>query len=58
MTRTDRLLALLQFLRERRFPVTARTLASHFEVSERSIYRDIETLVSRGAVINGEAWIG
>ncbi|MBE7183822.1 MAG: YafY family transcriptional regulator [Methylobacterium mesophilicum] len=58
MTRTERLLAILQVLREMRMPVTAAVLAERFSVSERTIYRDIETLVSRGAVISGEAGIG
>ncbi|TCU53801.1 HTH domain-containing protein [Novosphingobium sp. PhB57] len=39
-------------------PVTAAALASEFVVSERTIYRDIAVLVSRGAVIEGVAGFG
>jgi len=58
MTRSERLLALLQALRGRRTPVTARELAKLFSVSERTVYRDIVTLSQRGAVIDGEAGLG
>ncbi|EPL9569970.1 helix-turn-helix transcriptional regulator [Providencia rettgeri] len=58
MTRTQRLLTLLQILKENRYPITAETLASQLEVSIRSIYRDIESLRDQGAEIVGEAGIG
>lgn len=58
MTRTQRLLTLLQILKENRYPITAETLASQLEVSVRSIYRDIESLRDQGAEIVGEAGIG
>lgn len=58
MTRTQRLLTLLQILKENRYPITADTLASKLEVSVRSIYRDIESLRDQGADISGEAGIG
>lgn len=58
MTRTQRLLTLLQILKENRYPITAETLADKLQISVRSIYRDIESLRNQGAVITGEAGIG
>lgn len=58
MVRSERLLAILQALRARRRPVTAKALAERFEVSERTIYRDMRVLASRGAVVEGSAGIG
>src|SRR6202158_2453170 len=45
-------------LRSRRVPVTAFELASELGVSERTLYRDIATLIEQGAPIHGEAGIG
>ena len=58
MTRTERLLGLLQELRNRRLPMTANALGEIFGVSERTIYRDIATLNNRGVVIEGAAGFG
>ncbi|MCD2527073.1 helix-turn-helix transcriptional regulator [Providencia huaxiensis] len=58
MTRTQRLLTLLQILKENRYPITAEALSSQLQVSVRSIYRDIESLRDQGAEIIGEAGIG
>ncbi|EOC0449277.1 helix-turn-helix transcriptional regulator [Cronobacter sakazakii] len=58
MTRTQRLLELLQLLRSYRYPVTAMTLAERLDISVRSIYRDIETLKMQGVDIEGSAGIG
>lgn len=58
MSRTERLLDLLQALRRRRRPVAAARLAAELGVSERTIYRDIATLVGQGAAIEGEAGLG
>ena len=58
MLRTNRLLSLLQHLRQSRQAVTAQELAGVFGVSLRTIYRDIETLRQQGADIRGEAGIG
>ena len=58
MTRTQRLLELLQLLRSHRYPVTAMTLAERLDVSVRSIYREIETLKMQGVDIEGSAGIG
>lgn len=58
MSRAARLLDLLQALRRRRHPVSAATLAAELGVSERTVYRDIATLVAEGASIEGEAGLG
>ncbi|QAV25023.1 helix-turn-helix transcriptional regulator [Proteus hauseri] len=58
MTRTQRLLTLLQILKENRYPVTAQALATKLQISVRSIYRDIESLRDQGADIIGEAGLG
>ncbi len=58
MSRSVRLLRLLQAMRGRRQPVTAAQLAEALEVSERTIYRDIADLVAQGAPIDGEAGVG
>ncbi len=58
MTRTQRLLTLLQILKESRCPITAANLAEKLQISVRSIYRDIESLRNQGAEIDGEAGIG
>jgi len=56
--RSERLLNLLQALRRRRRPVAGQVLADEMGVSLRSVYRDIETLKSMGAAIDGEAGVG
>jgi predicted DNA-binding transcriptional regulator YafY len=58
MSRSERLLQLMQLLREHHFPVSAETLAKHLQVSIRTIYRDIETLNAQGTNIVGEAGLG
>ena len=58
MTRSERLLAIMQSMRRRRTAITAAALGEEFNVSERTIYRDIATLVSRGALIEGSAGFG
>lgn len=58
MSRSTRLLALLQALRGRRHPVTAATLARELDVSPRTIYRDLSELAAQGAPIQGEAGVG
>ncbi|MBI6529846.1 YafY family transcriptional regulator [Proteus vulgaris] len=58
MTRTQRLLTLLQILKENRYPITAEALADKLHISVRSIYRDIESLRAQGAEITGEAGVG
>ena len=58
MTRSERLLALLQALRRRRRPVSGRVLADELGVSLRTLYRDIASLQGQGAEIEGEAGLG
>lgn len=58
MAKSDRLLSLMQLLRTLPQPVTAATLAERLEVSRRTLYRDIDTLRSVGARIDGEAGLG
>ena len=55
--RSERLLNLMQALRRRRRPVSGAVLAEEMGVSLRSVYRDIETLKSMGAAIDGEAGV-
>lgn len=49
MTRTNRLFALMQALRNRRPPVTAQQLENDTGVSLRTLYRDIDSLRGMGA---------
>lgn len=58
MTRAERLLHLMQLLRNRRTPTTAADLADALQMSVRSVYRDIRSLQAQGADITGEAGIG
>jgi len=58
MSRSVRLIQLLQELRLHNPPVTAETLAESMGVSPRTIYRDIQTLRDAGAQIEGEAGYG
>lgn len=57
MSRTQRLLDLMQILRRHRLPVAGRQLAGELGVSMRTLYRDIATL-QQGANIEGEAGVG
>lgn len=58
MSRSERLLSLLQVLRRHRHPVSGAALAAETGVSLRTLYRDIATLQSQGADIEGEAGVG
>ena len=58
MSRTERLLELLQILRRHRAPVSGAALASELDVSIRTLYRDIATLQGQGAEIEGEPGLG
>ena len=57
MRRADRLFQIIQLLRRRRI-TTATWLAEKLEVSERTIYRDIQDLIRSGVPIEGEAGVG
>ena len=58
MSRTERLLDLLQILRRHRTPVSGATLAADLDISIRTLYRDIATLQGQGAEIEGEPGLG
>jgi predicted DNA-binding transcriptional regulator YafY len=57
MRRADRLFQIVQMLRRRKV-VTAQRMASELQVSERTIYRDVQDLVLSGVPIDGEAGVG
>ncbi len=56
--KTLRLFSLLDRLRSASAPVSAEALADMLEVSPRTIYRDMATLVAMGAPVRGEAGLG
>ena len=57
MRRADRLFEIVQILRGRRL-TTARYLAERLNVSDRTIYRDVQDLSLSGVPILGEAGVG
>ncbi|CAD6517144.1 helix-turn-helix transcriptional regulator [Paraburkholderia metrosideri] len=58
MSRSERLLQLLQVLRRYRRPVRGQVLAEELGVSIRTLYRDIASLQAQGAMIEGEPGVG
>ncbi len=58
MKRADRLFQIVNFLQGRRLAVTAEQIADEFDISIRTVYRDIQDLIVTGVPINGEAGIG
>ncbi len=58
MSRTTRLLDLIQLLRTYRRPVSGNTLAQRLGISIRTLYRDIATLQAQGADIQGAPGFG
>lgn len=58
MRRADRLLQIIQILRRYKKPISGEFIANELEVSLRTIYRDIQTLIIEGVPINGEAGVG
>lgn len=58
MRKAERLFQLLTLLRGRRTVLTARAMAEVLEVSERTVYRDIQALSLSGVPIEGEAGVG
>jgi predicted DNA-binding transcriptional regulator YafY len=54
MQRTERLFALAEYLRGRRTGVTAEVLAERFEVTVRTIYRDLDTLRAAALPLSAE----
>jgi predicted DNA-binding transcriptional regulator YafY len=57
MNRVDRLMAMVVHLQSRRL-VRAEELADHFEISLRTVYRDVAALGEAGIPIAGEAGVG
>ena len=57
MSRADRLFQIVDQLRRHRF-LTAAQLAARFEVSQRTIYRDVLDLNASGVPVLGEAGVG
>ena len=57
MRRADRLFEIIQLMR-RKPTVRARELSQSLEVSERTIYRDMQDLMASGVPIEGEAGVG
>ena len=58
MRKAERLNEIVHHLRRMHQAVTAETLAALFEVSPRTIYRDIQDLMDSGIPITGEAGVG
>src|SRR6476620_8630441 len=54
MQRTERLFALAEYLRGRRTGVTAEALAERFEVTVRTIYRDLDALRAAAMPVSAE----
>ncbi|AFV00149.1 helix-turn-helix transcriptional regulator [Simiduia agarivorans] len=58
MHKSERLFELVNILRSRHTAISAAQLAEHFKVSERTVYRDIQSLQLSGVAIEGEAGVG
>ena len=58
MSRTERLLDLMQLLRRHRQPLSGAVIAADLGISLRTLYRDIATLQSQGASIDGAPGLG
>ena len=57
MTRFDRITAILVQLQSKKI-VTAQEIADRFEISLRTVYRDIRSLEEAGVPISSEAGVG
>ena len=58
MKRTERLLHIMERLRASRSSITAQAIAEEFEITERTVYRDMKLLMEQGIPISGEAGVG
>lgn len=58
MRRSDRLFQIVNYLQGRRVAVTAQAIAEEFDISVRTVYRDIQDLILTGVPISGEAGVG
>lgn len=57
MRRADRLFQIVLMLSRGRV-LTARTMGERLDVSERTVYRDIQDLMGSGVPVEGEAGVG
>ena len=57
MRRTDRLFDIIQLLRDGELH-RAQDIADHLELSVRTIYRDMDTLIASGVPVQGERGVG
>ena len=57
MRRSERLTEIVEIIRDGRLHL-ARDIAEALEVSERTIYRDIATLIASGVPVDGERGVG
>ena len=57
MRRSERLTEIIEIIRDGRLHL-ARDMAEALEVSERTIYRDIATLIASGVPVEGERGVG
>lgn len=58
MRRSDRLFQIVNYMQGRRVAVRAEDIAEEFNVSVRTVYRDIQDLIITGIPIRGEAGVG
>jgi predicted DNA-binding transcriptional regulator YafY len=58
MTKTERLFELTLLLRSRRTAITAEAIAELMQVSLRTVYRDVQSLIMAGVPVTGEPGVG
>ena len=58
MTKAERLFALTLLLRSRRTAITAEAMAELMQVSPRTVYRDVQSLIMAGVPVMGEPGVG
>jgi predicted DNA-binding transcriptional regulator YafY len=58
MTKAERLFELTLLLRSRRTAITAEAIAERMQVSPRTVYRDVQSLIMAGVPVTGEPGVG
>jgi len=58
MTKAERLFELTLLLRSRRTAITAETIAELMQISPRTVYRDVQSLIMAGVPVTGEPGVG
>jgi predicted DNA-binding transcriptional regulator YafY len=58
MTKAERLFELTLLLRSRRTAITAEAIAERMQVSPRTVYRDVQSLIMAGVPVTGESGVG